>query len=94
MRNPWSRLLLPLALAAPSFAADKPVLTFEKNAVLVSGLTAGETVAWLGVERFVDEEYSSTLSHRTEATPVAADGQFGPPAQSFPKICDRSTTRR
>lgn len=74
MRNRWPWLILPLLAAAPSRAADRPVLTFEKEAVVVSGLTAGETVAWLGVERLLDEEFSSTLVHRTEAITVAADG--------------------
>lgn len=51
-----------------------PHISFEDNTVVASGLTAGGKAVWLGVERRVDEEFSTEIARHQELEPVAADG--------------------
>ena len=63
-----------LALPVRGQATPEPRITFEENAVVASGLTAGQKVAWFGIERRVDEEFSFELIPHYLLEPVAADG--------------------
>lgn len=66
-------LLIPSTQASGQ-ADPGPRISFEENAVVASGLTAGEKAVWLGVERRIDEEFSTELAPRYGLEPVAADG--------------------
>jgi hypothetical protein len=66
-------LLLPAAQAVGQ-GNPGPRISFEEKAVVVSGLTAGEKAVWFGVERRVDEEFSTELTRRQGLEPIAADG--------------------
>lgn len=61
--------------SVPSSAQSRgPAITFEDKAVAASGLTPGKTMAWFGVERLLDADYSSTLYQHYTTDTVAADG--------------------
>ena len=66
-------LLLPAAQAVGQ-GNPGPSLSFEENAVVASGLTAGEKAVWFGVERRIDEELSTELVRHQGLEPVAGDG--------------------
>jgi hypothetical protein len=71
-------LLVCLLLIPPSRAAGQgkpaPHLSFEEKTVVASGLTAGGKVVWFGVERRIDEEFSTELARRYDVGTVEADG--------------------
>ncbi len=62
------------AVQALGQASPEPSLSFQENALLASGLTAGEKAVWFGVERRIDEEFSTELVRHQGLEPVAADG--------------------
>lgn len=51
-----------------------PAITFEDRAVVASGLSPGKSMAWFGVERLVDADYSSDLYQHYKTDTVASDG--------------------
>ncbi len=59
----WFLMSAGLLIAAASWAQSPGTLpiTFADSAVMASGLSAGKTVVWFGVERTVDADYSATL---------------------------------
>ncbi len=69
-------LSIGLFLCAVSEAQSRGTvaITFEDKAVVASGLSAGKTMVWFGVERLVDADYSSDLYQHYKADTVAADG--------------------
>ncbi|MFY9824608.1 MAG: hypothetical protein WAM82_24740 [Thermoanaerobaculia bacterium] len=70
-----SLVAIGLWLSAASWAQSRgPAITFEDNAVVASGLSAGKTVVWFGIERSVDADYSSTLYQHYTTDTVASDG--------------------
>ncbi|MFY9824616.1 MAG: hypothetical protein WAM82_24780 [Thermoanaerobaculia bacterium] len=64
----------PWISAAAWAQSRRPAITFEDSAVVASGLSAGKTMAWFGVERLVDADYSSDLYQHYTTDTVAADG--------------------
>jgi hypothetical protein len=71
----WFLVLAGLWISAVSRAQSSgPAIAFEDSAVTASGLSAGKTVVWFGVERLVDADYSSTLYQHYTTEAVAADG--------------------
>jgi hypothetical protein len=71
----WFLVSAGLLIAAASRAQSPTVaITFEDRAVVASGLSAGKTVVWFGIERTVDADYSSDLYQHYKADTVAADG--------------------
>ena len=71
----WVLVSIGLLVSVRSFAqSNGPAITFEDSAVVASGLSAGKTVVWFGVERLVDADYSSTLYQHYTTETVAADG--------------------
>ena len=72
----WLFVCLFLLPAVPAVGQRNPVpsLSFEENAVVASGLTAGKKAVWFGVERRVDDEFSTELARYQGLEPVAADG--------------------
>lgn len=71
---PWCLLGFLLTSVASRAQAPVPAIAFEENAVVASGLAAGKTVVWFGVELQVDAEYSTTLVRREDLGTAAADG--------------------
>jgi len=65
-----------LFISAASWAQSRGTvtITFEDSAVVASGLSAGKTMVWFGVERLVDADYSSDLYQHYKTDTVAADG--------------------
>lgn len=63
-----------LAGAAGAQTKPEPRVIFEETAVVASGLTPGKAVAWLGVERIVDENLAAELVQRSKTLTAGADG--------------------
>jgi hypothetical protein len=75
--QPWGLLFLTLLLVPAMAGAQgnqSPVIVFEANAVVASGLSPGKTVVWFGVERRVDAEYSTDVYERYDVGMAGADG--------------------
>jgi hypothetical protein len=79
--NSWWLLLLLLpilpaqAQGNPGAAAKpEPRLAFEAQAVVASGLTPNEKVAWFAIEHRIDTDFSRELVRRFDLTDVGADG--------------------
>jgi hypothetical protein len=72
----WFLVSAGLLIAAASWAQSPGTLpiTFADSAVMASGLSAGKTVVWFGIERTVDADYSATLYQHYNTGTVAADG--------------------
>ena len=62
------------SLQALGQSGPAPRLSFEENAVVASGLTAGAKAIWLSVEQRIDEAFSRDLVRRFRVASVAADG--------------------
>jgi hypothetical protein len=62
--------------AAQGNPPGKPELkiTFEAQAVVASGLTPGEKVAWFGVEQRIDADFSREIVRRFDLAAAGADG--------------------
>jgi hypothetical protein len=58
----------------PSSPKPQPRISFEEKAVVASGLTPGGTVAWFGVQRRVDADFSGEIVRLWDAGKVGADG--------------------
>jgi hypothetical protein len=67
----WAGLSVSAAYWAQSAG---PAITFEDTAVVASGLSPGKSMAWFGVERLVDADYSSDLYQHYKTDTVASDG--------------------
>lgn len=69
-------LILPPLLAQPveGQSSPEPKITFEESALSVTGVPAGGTVVWFGVERRVDEEFSTEVAPHYALEPVQVDG--------------------
>ncbi len=52
----------------------QPQIAFEAAAVVATGLTPGEKVVWLGVERLVDADLSAEIVRRHHVKTAGADG--------------------
>jgi hypothetical protein len=63
-------LTVPLAAQPPQ---PKPVLAFSADGLAASGLTAGGTVVWYGLERRVDD-YTLQIVRHAQTSAAAADG--------------------
>jgi hypothetical protein len=72
----WFLVSMGLLASAASWAQSQGTLpiTFADSVVMASGLSAGKTVVWFGIERTVDADYSSTLYQHYNTSTVAADG--------------------
>ena len=55
-------LLTPAAFAQVPPGQPTAQLSFETSAVVASGLTPGDSVAWFGVEYRVDAEFSGDIT--------------------------------
>ncbi len=55
-------------------STPEPSLSFGEDEVSASGLTAGEKAVWFGVERRIDEEFSTELVRHQGLENVAVDG--------------------
>jgi len=76
MRRALPLVVAGLLLAGSAGAQTKPEprIAFEETAVVASGLTPGKAVAWLGVERIVDENLAAELVQRSKTLTAGADG--------------------
>jgi hypothetical protein len=71
----WILVSVGWVISAASWAqAPGPAIAFGDSALTASGLSAGKTVVWFGIERVVDADYSSTLYQHYTTDTVAADG--------------------
>ncbi len=64
----------PVAFAQAVPGQPTAQLSFETSAVVASGLTPGDSVAWFGVEYRVDAEFSGDITQHFDVGTVAADG--------------------
>ena len=62
------------AQTTPPPPKPEPRITFGESAVVASGLTPKEKVAWFAVERRFDEDLSEELARRYDVVDVEADG--------------------
>ncbi len=79
-----SSLVLGLALLSAAMAEaqgtpspppkPQPRIAFEEKAVVATGLTPGGTVAWFGVQRRVDADFSGEIVRLWDAGKAGADG--------------------
>jgi hypothetical protein len=63
-----------VAFAQAASGQSTAQLSFETSAVVASGLTPGDSVAWFGVEYRVDAEFSGDITQHFDVGTVAADG--------------------
>lgn len=67
--------LIPLGLrSAGASGLAQPEISFEKSAVVATGLSPGGPVVWFAVERRVDPDYSADIVPRYRVTQAEVDG--------------------